>query len=96
MVFVGNRGTIQIFSGLVRRSFEHERWYNVMDPAFNLHLDQERVAGAWVVKKPTEDGVATSLELYDGDGERVALLFGVRKAGSDGRAAWEALTESLS
>lgn len=96
MVFVGNRGTIQIHTGPVERTFEHERWFNVMDPGFNLHLDQDLVAHAWVVEKPTDRGPATSLELYDAGGDQIVSVFGVRKPGSDGGAAWKALTEGLS
>ena len=42
MVFVGNRGIIQIHTGEVNKVL----WYNtdhVMDPDFNLHLDTEKL-----------------------------------------------------
>src|SRR5690606_27558648 len=37
MVFVGNKGNIQIHTGPVRKTMWHENWYNVMDPDFNMH-----------------------------------------------------------
>jgi putative hemin transport protein len=96
MAFVGSRGTIQIFTGKVKRTLDHEGWFNVMDPGFNLHLDAPRVRDAWVVQKNGERGVATSLELYDADGRIIAQFFGVQKPGYDGGVAWKALTEELS
>lgn len=95
MAFVGSRGTIQIFTGKVKRTVEHEGWFNVMDPGFNLHLDEGRIASAWMVEKNGEGGVATSLEVYDGEGRTIVLFFGVRKPGSDGGVAWKELTDEL-
>ena len=75
MIFVGNRGCIQIFSGNVVRIVEHGPWLNVLDPAFNLHLRSDRVAASWVVAKPTSTGIVSSLELFDRAGETIALVF---------------------
>ncbi len=96
MAFVGNKGTIQIFSGVVGRTVMYESWFNVMDPDFNLHLDQPGISSAWVVQKNGERGLATSLELYDAQGTSVLMLFGVRKPGADHGPAWEAVTDELS
>ena len=57
MIFVSSRGCIQIHTGEVRKLLPMGPWFNVMDPNFNLHLREDHVASAWVVKKPTTDGV---------------------------------------
>jgi putative hemin transport protein len=93
MVFVGNRGIIQIHTGIPRKLVQMERWFNVMDPDWNLHLLEGGVDSAWVVRKPTKDGVVTSLELFDGDGEIIALLFSKRHDGQREEPRW---TETLS
>jgi putative hemin transport protein len=85
MIFVGNRGCIQIHSGPVVRIRRIDRWLNVLDPAFNLHLREELIARAWVVTKPTAAGPVTSLELFDDAGEVIALVFSQR----DDRGATE-------
>jgi putative hemin transport protein len=95
MCFVGNPGMIQIHSGGVERVEVAGPWLNVLDPGFNLHLREDRIAAAWVVKKPTADGLVTSLELYDDAGETIALFFGVRKPGVPERAQWRALIAEL-
>lgn len=95
MCFVGNPGMIQIHSGPVHRVEVIGPWLNVLDHDFNLHLREDRIATAWVVKKPTSDGLVTSLELYDDAGETIALFFGARKPGKPERSDWRALIAEL-
>ncbi len=66
-----------------------------MDPGFNLHAREDHIHAAWVVRKPTADGIVTSLELFDAGGNTIALLFGERKPGRPEDPAWRALTETL-
>lgn len=91
MVFVGSRGCLQIHTGAVHKVVALGPWINVMDPGFNLHLRTDGVAQAWVVRKPTDDGDVTSLELFDADGETIAMLFGARKPGKPELPQWRAL-----
>ncbi|MGU7783570.1 hemin-degrading factor [Burkholderia sp. PU8-34] len=95
MVFVGNAGMIQIHTGPVVNVRDVGAWINVLDPGFNLHVREDMIAAAWVVKKPTSDGIVTSLELFDRHGEHVALLFGERKPGQPERDDWRALVAGL-
>ena len=91
MVFVGNPGMIQIHGGPVQRVEVLGPWLNVLDRDFNLHLRADQVAHAWVVRKPTHDGIVTSLELFDAHGETIAMLFGERKPGQPERPEWRRL-----
>jgi len=96
MIFVGNRGCIQVFSGSVLRVVRHGPWINVMDPGFNLHLRGDEIATSWVVAKPTRSGVVSSLELFDHGGETIALMF--RKRDDRERAedpGWRAVLDAL-
>jgi putative hemin transport protein len=96
MIFVGNRGCIQIHTGEVNKIVPFgAEWINVLDDEFNLHLREPGVAAAWLVRKPTKDGVVTSIELYDASGENIALLFGKRKPGQPEDENWRNLAESL-
>lgn len=96
MVFVGNPGVIQIYSGPVKKVVILDDWVNVLDPGFDLHVRASQVHGAWVVRKPTVDGIVTSLELYDQAGEQIALLVGKRHGGEAEQPAWRQLVEALS
>ncbi|WP_443190343.1 hemin-degrading factor [Pseudomonas indica] len=94
MVFVGNRHCIQIHSGPVRNLRWMDTWFNVLDDEFNLHLKAPAVAELWRVRKPSTDGVITSWEAFDADGELIVQLFGARKPGIPERDDWRALAES--
>ncbi len=95
MVFVGNQGCIEIHTGPIKKVLEARGWFNIMDPKFNLHLLEEGVHEAWLVRKPTDDGVVTAVELYDEKGAEIAQIFGKRKPGIPELEAWRVLAESL-
>jgi putative hemin transport protein len=94
MVFTPNPGCIQIHSGPVHRVEPRGPWFNVLDPRFNLHLRTEGLAHAWLVRKPTADGVVTSLEVFDDADRLVMMLFGTRKPGQPEAEAWRALAHA--
>jgi len=95
MLFVGSRGCIQIHTGPVARIVPMGPWLNVLDPDFNLHLKAGDVAQSWVVQKPTADGIVTSLELFDTQGNNLLLFFGKRKPGIPEQEAWRELVAML-
>ncbi len=95
MVFVGSPGVIQIHSGPVRNIKQAGPWLNVLDQGFNLHLRADRIDSAWIVRKPTCDGIVSSLELYDASGETIALLFAKRKEGQSSSTVWTSLLEQV-
>ena len=95
MVFVGNKGNIQIHTGRVRKTMWHQEWYNIMDPDFNLHLDMSKIAQTWVVRKPTEDGVVTAIEVFNEMGDIIVQFFGKRKPGIPELDIWRETVEKL-
>jgi putative hemin transport protein len=95
MVFVGNAGCVQIHSGAVRRIEVMGPWLNVLDPRFNLHMREDRIAAAYVVRKPSARGDVHSLELFDAAGFCFCQIFGERPPGGTERADWRALVAGL-
>ncbi len=95
MAFVGNDGAIQIYSGLVQNLKRLGDWYNVLDPSFNLHIDERGRRRASLVKKPTRYGIVSSLEFFSPEDELVLSFFGVRKDDQMAPPAWTELLESL-
>lgn len=95
MVFVGNPGMIQIHTGPVENLTATGPWFNVLDEAFNLHLNEAALDSAWIVWKPTDDGTVTSLELYDAQGMLAATLFGKRKPGMAEDEGWREVVNGL-
>ncbi|MFY0664140.1 MAG: hemin-degrading factor [Natronospirillum sp.] len=95
MTFVGNGDVVQIHTGVPRRLLRTGPWFNVLDPTFNLHLNTDGIAQAWVITRPTGDGMVTTLEAFDAHGHSILQLFGERHEGEPELAAWRSLTEQL-
>src|SRR5690606_21784337 len=95
MIFAGNKGNIQIHQGKVQTIRQMGDWLNVLDPDFNMHLNENVVDKAYVVHKSTEDGLVSAVELFDKEGEMVAQFFGLRKPGLPQKPEWKALVDSL-
>ncbi|WP_312078434.1 hematinate-forming heme oxygenase ChuS [Leclercia sp.] len=95
MIFVGNRGCVQIFTGAVEKVVPMKGWLNIFNPAFTLHLLEETIAESWVTRKPTADGHVTSLELFAADGTQIAQLYGQRTEGEPEQSQWRSQIDAL-
>ena len=95
MIFVANRGLMQIFTGTVRAVKAQNGWVNVFDKGLNLHAREAGIASSFIVRKPTSDGIVTSLELYDAEGGLLGLLFGERSFGQPESPDWRARLDEL-
>lgn len=95
MAFVGNAGMIQIHSGPVHKIAVMGPWINILDTRFNLHLREDHIASAWVVKKPTVDGLVTSVELFDAKGDTIVMFFGERKPGVHELCEWRHIVDRV-
>lgn len=95
MVFVGNRGCLQIHTGEIKKLKEFGPWYNVLDPDFNLHLREDAIGETWVTKKPTEDGIVTALEVFDKNGDIITTFFGKRKPGIAELELWREIINEI-
>ena len=94
MIFVGNRGAIQIHTGPIKHVLDAKGWLNVLDHDFNLHLRLNDIHKVWLVRKPTKDGIVSSMEILDEQGDVIALIFGKRKPGQAELDTWRDLLES--
>lgn len=91
MVFLGNDGLTQIYSGKIEKTMAAGGFYNVLDPDFNLHIRDTALRSGWVVKR----GGVTSIEFFDKEGTQVLTFFGVRERGKPQPQAWNDLADSL-
>ncbi|WP_413529837.1 hemin-degrading factor [Rahnella inusitata] len=88
MIFVGNKGCVQIFTGQIEKVMPHGEWINVFNQRFTLHLVESAIAESWITRKPTKDGFVTSLELFAADGTQIAQLYGQRTEGTPEQTLW--------
>lgn len=95
MVFVSNQGCIQIHSGPIQNVQVAGDWLNVLDPGFNLHVQEAGIDQAWVVRKPTARGVVTGVEFFDLRGQNIAIFHAKRIEGDRQPDFWPAMCEEL-
>ncbi|WP_159566209.1 hemin-degrading factor [Budvicia diplopodorum] len=95
MIFVGNRGCVQIFTGKIEKIMPHEEWLNIFNKKFVLHLIETDIVESWVTRKPTKDGHVTSLELFSHDGTQIAQLYGQRTEGQPEQQKWRDQIDTL-
>jgi len=95
MLFVRNKGAIQIHNGRIHNFKVTGRWLNILDDDFNLHLDEPAIAHLFVVERPASVGRLTSLELYDVNGNNIALVFGDYSPGIGEDPVWHELVSTL-
>lgn len=95
MIFAGNRGNLQIHQGKVQTIRVMDNWLNVLDPDFNMHLREDHIDTAWIVKKPTTDGVVTGIEVFDNKKNMIVQFFGLRKPGIPELEGWRELVAKL-
>lgn len=95
MIFVGNRGCVQIFTGAIEKLLPMRGWLNIFNSTFTLHLREDSVDEVWVTRKPTTDGHVTSVELFAKDGTQIAQLFGQRSEGHPEQGQWRSQVDRL-
>lgn len=98
MIFVGNRGIVQIQSGKVHNVIRKHGWLNIIDKKeehFCLHLKDEDLSDAWAVRRPTRDGIVTCLEGFDVHGKSKIIVFGLREEGDTEQNAWQEIVQAI-
>jgi len=95
MVFTGSAGCIQIHTGVIKKLLQTGPWFNVLDPDFNMHLREDAIAAVWLVKKPTDDGIITSIEVFDETGAIIVQFFGKRKPGIPENESWRSVVNEM-
>lgn len=96
MIFIGNAGCVQIFTGQIKSVRPHGEWINIFNSRFTMHLVESAIAESWVTRKPTKDGFVTSLELFAADGTQIAQLYGQRTEGQPEQNQWREQVAALS
>ncbi|SBV90675.1 putative hemin ABC transport system protein [uncultured Alphaproteobacteria bacterium] len=96
MIFVDSPGCTQIHTGPVDEVRVRGDRLDVRGPAFALAGDLGRIGSCWAVRKPTEYGGITTLEVFDRGGVCRAIVCGQRDPGATERPEWTDLVLSLS
>ena len=76
MIFAMNHAAVQVYSGKITKLLRTGPWFNILDPSFNLHLRTEGISNIWLVKKPSQYGPITSIDVLDKNGIEFLLITG--------------------
>jgi len=95
LVSAKSKGVIQIHSGPIENPRYMGCWLNILGDNFSLHVKEEAIASLWVVNLPVENGTLTSMELFDAQGENIAVISGLSKLGYGEDPLWHNLIASL-
>ena len=96
MIFVGNKGIVQIFSGKISNLKDHGPWFNILDENFNLHLKEKGIKQTWISKRPTSGGILHSVECFDENKELIIQFFAEGEHGGPEPESWTDLCKELS
>ncbi len=95
MTFSGNRGCLQIHNGRATHFSNVGDWFQVREHDFHLDVHEPSISHAYEVKKPTFFGNVTSVELFDEEGNNVAVFYGKRGRLEREHSDWRHLVEAL-
>ena len=56
---------------------------------------EDGIARVFSVRKPTEDGIVTSIEAFDANNRNILLMFGARKPGKPELEEWRSIVANV-
>jgi putative hemin transport protein len=88
MTLVGNAGIVQAYQGRIKQIRSSDVWLTVLSSDHRLRLREDHIDTVWVAKKPTTDGIVTSLELFNRQGLSIARFFSKPEPGQPEPREW--------
>lgn len=98
MIFIGNRGLVQIQTGKIHNIVRSHGYLNIFDSkteGFSMHLKDSDIVETWVVRRPIRDGFVTCIDGFDARRNTVIQLFGRRQEGETELSTWHTITDEL-
>lgn len=90
-IYTENSCCIQSYHGEIENSSWHGSWFNVFAPDFSFHFDSSKVIESRIVRKPTNAGIISSIECFDGNDEMMFEIFCDREKDDPELNEWRAL-----
>jgi len=85
---VGNAGVVQAYYGKIKKVGTRNSRLKIMNTGFRILLREDHIDSVWVAKKPTTDGIITSLELFNRQGTRIASFLSKKANGQPEPREW--------
>lgn len=90
-IYTENSCCVQSYHGKIENSSWHGSWFNVFAPDFGFHFDSSKVIESRIVRKPTNAGIISSIECFDGNDEMMFEIFCDRENEDPELNEWRAL-----
>lgn len=88
MALVGNAGIVQAYQGHIKQLRSSDARLNILSQDHRLRLREDHIDTVWVAKKPTTNGIVTSLELFNRHGISIARFFSKPEPGRPEPREW--------
>jgi putative hemin transport protein len=88
MAQVGNAGIVQAYYGKIKNIRIKDSRLKIMNAGFRMQLREDHIDSVWVAKKPTTDGIITSLELFNRQGTHIASFLSKKSNGQPEPREW--------
>jgi putative hemin transport protein len=88
MAQVGNAGIVQAYYGKIKNIGIKDSRLKIMNSGFRMLLREDHIDSVWVAKKPTTDGIITSLELFNRQGMHIASFLSKKDNGHPEPREW--------
>jgi len=88
VTLIGNAGVMQAYHGQPEQTRSGDAWLDILNRDYRLRLREDHIDTVWVAKKPTADGIMTSLELFNRRGVGFARFFSEPEPGKPEPHEW--------
>jgi putative hemin transport protein len=88
VALVANAGIVQAYQGRIKQIRSSDTWLNIVSANYRLQLREDQIDSVWVAKKPTAEGMVTSLELFNQQGVSIARFFSSPEPGRPEPREW--------
>lgn len=88
MIFAMGQYAVQSYGGKITETLYTGPWFNILDEKFNLHLRYDDIDAVWLIRKPSDDGWITSLDVFDKEGRELMVICANRSRGYPEREEW--------
>lgn len=88
MILVMGRAAVQSYAGKIHQILRAGPWFTILDAEFNLHIKSDGIASVWLVRKPTDDGWITSLDIFDQQGNELMVICDNRSRCRPEKTVW--------
>jgi len=88
MTQVGNAGIVQAYCGKIKNIRSKDARLKIMNHGFRMLLREDDIDSIWVAKKPTTDGIVTSLEIFNRQGLQIASFLSKKRNGEPEPREW--------